>query len=96
LTGAVCPDEDCGPPKHLRGGMKTLAGRITDLLEVETAEKGHCAIYEDELQRIWPLDEENRKAKIEQFAKENGFKLSFYKPGLCASFEKEPQRKRRT
>jgi hypothetical protein len=38
-----------------------------------------CAIYEDELQRIWPLDEENRKAKIAQFAKEYGFKLSFYK-----------------
>jgi hypothetical protein len=31
---------------------------------------GHCVIYEDELQSLWPLDEANRKAKIEQFAKE--------------------------
>jgi hypothetical protein len=37
-----------------------------------------------------PLDEENRKGKIEQFARQYGFKLSFYKQGLCAIFEKEP------
>jgi hypothetical protein len=55
-----------------------------------TAEIGHCAIYEDELQRLWPLDQKNRQANIEQFAKEFGFKLSFYKQGLCAIFEKEP------
>jgi hypothetical protein len=41
------------------------------------------------LQRIWPLNEENRKGKIEQFAKEYGFHLSLYKPGLCAIFEKD-------
>jgi hypothetical protein len=49
---------------------------------------GRCAIYENELQRIWPLNEENRKQKIEQFAKEYGFRLSYYKPGLCAIFER--------
>jgi hypothetical protein len=48
-----------------------------------------CAIYEDQLVRLWPLDEQDRKAKIAQFAKEYGFKLSFYKQGLCAIFEKE-------
>ncbi len=69
--------------------MKMLAAQIERELETETARIGHCAIYEDQLQRIWPLNEENRKGKIEQFAKEHGFKLSFYKPGLCAIFEKE-------
>jgi hypothetical protein len=49
----------------------------------------HCAIYEDELQRIWPLDEKDREKKIAQFATEHGFKLSFYKQGLCAIFERE-------
>jgi hypothetical protein len=39
------------------------------------------------LKRVWPLDEEDRKAKIEQFANENGFRLVYYKPGLCAIFE---------
>ena len=68
--------------------MKMLAAQIERELETETATIGHCAIYEDQLQRIWPLDEENRKRKIEQFAKEHGFKLSFYKLGLCAIFEK--------
>jgi hypothetical protein len=74
--------------------MKGLAGQIEH--ELQDRGQPHCAVYEDELQRVWPLDEENRKGKIEQFAKEHGFKLSFYKLGLCAIFEKEPQRKRRT
>jgi hypothetical protein len=77
-------------PNHLRGGMKILAERIKRELETQTAEIGHCAIYEHDLQRLWPLNEENRKAKIEQFAIQYGFKLSFYKQGLCAIFEKEP------
>jgi hypothetical protein len=74
--------------------MKMLAKQIERELETETAKIGHCAIYEDELQRSWPLNMENRKAKIEQFAKEHGFKLSFYKEGLCAIFEKDSPRKR--
>jgi hypothetical protein len=40
------------------------------------------------LQCIWPVNEENRKAKIAQFAEEYGFHLSFYKQGRCAIFEK--------
>jgi len=69
--------------------MKAPAMRIQQKLETRTAQIGHCVIYEDELQSLWPLDEANRKAKIEQFAKEYGFCLSLYKPGLCAIFEKE-------
>jgi hypothetical protein len=75
--------------------MKNLANRIKREMEDETNRIGHCAIYENELQRIWPLDEENRKAKIEQFAKEYGFTLSYYKHGLCAIFEKETPRRKR-
>jgi len=30
---------------------------------------GHCGIYEDELQRIWPLDEENRQEKAQRVAR---------------------------
>jgi hypothetical protein len=75
--------------------MKLLAKQIERELETETAKIGHCAIYERDLQRIWPLDTENRKPKIEQFAKEHGFKLSFYKKGLCAIFEKDVSRTRK-
>lgn len=70
--------------------MKILAGRIKRQLLLDTGKWGHCAVYENELQRLWPLEEENRKAKIEQFAKEHGFKLSYYRRGLCAIFEKAP------
>jgi hypothetical protein len=68
--------------------MKTLARRIQH--ELQVGEWKHCAVYENELQRIWPLDETDRKAKIAQFAKEGGFCLSFYKKGLCAIFENNP------
>jgi hypothetical protein len=69
--------------------MKILAARIRRQLLLDSGKWGRCAIYENELQRIWPLDEENRKSKIEQFAREYGFRLSYYKLGLCAMFEKE-------
>ena len=69
--------------------MKILAGLIRRELQLQAGKYGHCAVYEDELQRIWSINEENRKAKIAQFAKENGFRLVYYKPGLCAIFEAE-------
>jgi hypothetical protein len=69
--------------------MKILAGVIRRELRLQASKYGHCAVYEDELQRVWPLNEENRKAKIEHFANENGFRLVYYKPGLCAIFEEQ-------
>ena len=69
--------------------MKCLSERIERELRAQAGKLGHCAIYEDELQRLWPLDEENRKQKIAHFANENGFKMSFYKQGLCAIFERK-------
>jgi hypothetical protein len=69
--------------------MKTLAEQIRLELELKTQTMGHCVIYEDELQRIWPIDEKDRETKIEQFAEKYGFHLSFYRQGLCAIFIKE-------
>jgi hypothetical protein len=68
--------------------MEILAARIRRQLLLDTGKWGHCAIYENELQRVWSPNEENREAKIAAFAKEYGFKLSYYKPGLCTIFEK--------
>ena len=69
--------------------MKILAGLIRRELQLEAGTYGYCAVYEDELQRVWPMNEENRKAKIEEFANENGFRLIYYKLGLCAIFEQK-------
>jgi hypothetical protein len=77
------------------GGMKTLAEQIRCELELKTQTMGHCAIYEDELQRKWPLDEKDREKKIAQFARNYGFHLSFYRRGLCAIFVKESREIRR-
>ena len=69
--------------------MKILAGLIKRELQLQAGKYGHCAIYEHELQRVWPTNEKNRKAKIEQFASANGFRLVYYKRGLCAIFEEQ-------
>jgi len=69
--------------------VKTLAQLIRRQLQLEANEFGHCAIYEDELQRVWPKNEKNRKAKLAQFAKEHGFRFIYHKLGLCAMFAEE-------
>jgi len=73
--------------------MKRLASEIERGLQ--SREYKHYAVYENELQRIWPLTEKDREAKIAQFAKEYGFRLRHYKPGLCAIFDKPPKRSKR-
>jgi hypothetical protein len=71
--------------------MKILPGLTRrPQLRLEADKWGLCAVYEHDLQRVWPLNEENRKAKIEQFAKEHGFRLAYYRKGLCAIFEEAP------
>ena len=74
--------------------MKILARLIRRELRLQAGKYGHCAVYEDELQRVWPITEENRKAKIAQFAHEQGFRLAYYKRGLCAIFEEQPPKQR--
>lgn len=66
--------------------MKTLTSRIER--ELQLGGWKHCAVYEDELKRLWPLDQKERQVKIAQFAKEHGFRLRFYRKGLCAIFDK--------
>jgi hypothetical protein len=45
--------------------MKTLAQQIKRELKAQThVENPHWAVYEHELQRLWPLNEKNRKRKI--------------------------------
>jgi hypothetical protein len=73
--------------------MKTLAAQIERQLQI--GEWMHCAIYEKELQRIWPLNEKDREEKIAQFAKEYGFRLRHYKEGRCAIFDKQLARSKR-
>jgi hypothetical protein len=69
--------------------LKILAALIKRRLQKRIGDWGHCAIYEHDLQRLWPLDEKNRRAKIAQFAKEYGFRLAVYRKGVCAIFEKD-------
>ena len=55
--------------------------------ELKTAK--HCAVYEEELSRVWP-DRNQREPKVARFAEDHGFRLRFYCDGLCAIFDREP------
>jgi len=70
----------------LQHRVKILAQLIRRQLRLEANRFGDCAIYEEELRRVWPKTKEDRKAKIAQFAKEHGFRFIYYKLGLCAMF----------
>ena len=76
--------------RDLPGTLKTLALQIER--ELQAGRWNRCAVYEHELIRVWPLDEPEREAKIAKFAKEYGFRLRFYRMGMCAIFDKWPPR----
>ena len=59
--------------------------------QLHTGGHSHYAVYEEDLTRLWPLEAKDREKKIGEFAKEYGFRLRFYKKGLCAIFDKWPQ-----
>jgi len=67
--------------------METLARQIEHKMHGEWR---HCAIYERDLERLWPLNEKDREAEIAQFATQYGFRLRFYSEGMCAIFDKWP------
>jgi len=68
--------------------METLAREIER--QMHGRQWMHCAIYEKDLQRLWPAHEKDRETKITQFAEKYGFRLRFYSKGLCALFDKWP------
>ena len=65
--------------------METLAKQIEERMHGDWS-----MIREDHLERIWPINEEDREEKIAQFAKKYGFRLRFYQKGICAIFDKWP------
>jgi hypothetical protein len=66
--------------------MRRLANRI----ETELKEQDICAVYNSELERVWPktISPEPRKKKIKRFADRHRLAVTFYDVGLCAVFEK--------
>jgi hypothetical protein len=51
----------------------------------------HCALFENDLERICPRNDQDRKRKLAEFAAQHGFRLAFYHKGLFAIFGKRPQ-----
>jgi len=66
--------------------MQALAKYIAYKLKKED----HCAVYDVELDRGWPRNGILRQKKIEEFAKDNGWRIGHYKDGFVAIFVKAP------
>ena len=67
---------------------RALASKME--LQLRAGDYSHCTVYEDELKGIWPTEDRDRQAKIARFAGYHGFRLRFYRKGLCAIFDKVP------
>jgi hypothetical protein len=48
----------------------------------------HCALYENDLAQICSRKDKERAKKLVKFAEQYGFRLRFYREGLCAIFGK--------
>ena len=67
--------------------------KLLQQIERELKTAKHCAVYEEDLNRVWPDDGSRREPKVARFAQANGFRLRFYRDGLCAIFDKEQSEK---
>jgi hypothetical protein len=63
--------------------METLAKQIEERMHGDWS-----MIRDEDLERFWPINEEDREEKIAQFAKRYGFRLRVYLKGICAIFDK--------
>ena len=70
--------------------MNKLA--LTIAKELATAD--HCAVYQPELNRVWPTNRGKREKTVAAFAQQHGWLLRHYKDGFVAIFTKEPPSKR--
>ena len=62
---------------------------LIERIAKELESKPHCAVYEDELRRVWPEhDGKPDEPHMRKFAADHGLNLVFYKDGLCAIFVK--------
>jgi hypothetical protein len=52
----------------------------------------HCTLFENDLECICPIKDQNRKNKLAEFAAQYGFRLRFYHKGLFAIFGKRTAR----
>lgn len=70
--------------------MQKLATTIAK--ELESA--NHCAVYQSELNRVWPTNGGKREKAVAIFAHQHRWILRHYKDGFVAIFTKEPPSKR--
>jgi len=69
-----------------RDFVERLVQEIADALK----EEKRYAIYEEKLSVAFPRADKFRETKIQEFAREHGWRLRHYSDGLCAIFDLDP------
>ena len=68
---------------HLSHPLQALEKKIQEGLR----QHKHVALYEADLQRVWPSSDPQREQKIKRFAQDHGWQVTVVDLGLCAMFE---------
>jgi len=77
----------------MKGGITKFSRHMQRLVqhikqELRTAK--HCAVYNEELHRVWPQHGNRRETEIARFASDHGWRLRYYRDGFCAIFDNQP------
>jgi|Kansoi400Nextera_1026152.scaffolds.fasta_scaffold15234_1 hypothetical protein len=67
--------------------MRKLVRRI----KKERQPAKHCAVYKDELNRVWPFDGKRRESEIGRFAQDHGWRLRYYHDVFAQFLTKSPE-----
>jgi|ERR1041385_2503227 hypothetical protein len=71
--------------KTIDAAMQALAEYILS----ELRSSSYCPVYEEQLWRLWPSNDDNREKEIRAFAQDRGLRLRYYCKGQCAVFDKK-------
>ena len=77
-----------------RVGYTVCVKRLAATISRELETSNQCGVYEAELARVWRIEGVKRQKLVEQFAKEHGWTVAYYKDGLVAIFTKTSPSKR--
>jgi hypothetical protein len=64
--------------------------RLVHRIKKELQRAKHCAVYDDELNRVWSFNGKRWESEIARFAQNHEWRLRYCHDGFRAIFDKKP------